>query len=72
MDYFKTYFFITYKSEQKVILLGDTEIEKGKLHYYKNQILRDDRDINKNYKDFIGYKDDNYKVLMKLNVYRFL
>ena len=46
MDFFKTYFFIKYKSKQKVILLGDTDIEKCEFHYHQNQIFIDDADIN--------------------------
>ena len=56
---------------KNLIMFGDIKIEKRKFHGHKNPILIDDVDIDKklisnkvsfsekNYKYFIGYKDDD-------------
>ena len=58
---------------EEIITFGDIEVEKHKFHHRKNLILLKDLDIKKyryltwflqlkkNYKYFIGYKDDDHK-----------
>ena len=59
---------------KRIIRLGNTEIKKWKCHHRKNLILLEDLDIDKtqvcsmtssgekNYKYFIGCKDDDHKI----------
>ena len=58
---------------KEIIAFGNIEIEKRKFHHYKNLILLEDVDIDKiqvlvvfsgekDYKYFIGYKDDDHKI----------
>ena len=59
------------KTSKEIISFGNPEIEKHILHHSKNLILLEDVDIDniliysmissseKNYKYFIGYKDDD-------------
>ena len=72
---------------KNITTFSDTDNEKHKLHHRKNLVLLEDVDIEKiqvssmvslgekNYKYFIGYKDDDHKtksvciLLSKTSVY---
>ena len=57
---------------KEMLIFDDNGIDKHKLHYYKNPILIEDNDKilisnkvsfgKKGYKNFIGYKDDDYEI----------
>ena len=58
---------------KEITAFGNIEIEKRKFHHCKNLILLEDVDIDKiqvlvvfsgekDYKYFIGYKDDDHKI----------
>ena len=58
---------------KEIIAFGNIEIETRKFHHCKNLILLEDVDIDKiqvlvvfsgekDYKYFIGYKDDDHKI----------
>ena len=56
---------------KEIIAFGNIEIEKGEFHCRKNIVSLEEVDIDniqhslsgeKNYKYFIGYKDDDYKI----------
>ena len=75
MEDYKTLKLLSHlKMVEEIITVGDLEIEKHKLHRYKSPIFLKDVDINnvvvsnkissdeKNYKYFIGYLYDDYKI----------
>ena len=73
-EYYKTQKLSHIKMGKEILTFGDIEIEKHKFYCYKSPTFKEDGDIDnilvfnkissseKNYKYFIGYLYDDYKI----------